>query len=174
MKSDLNPLEMISKKMLTSAPACLQRMLLHLQRYDYTTTYRPGKEMILADSLSRMKKITTASDKEMNLEYKVCFIQFSSPRLMELREKTQKDTKLSILCETITQGFPQKQREIHSALRKYWSFCDQLSIEDDLVLKGECVIIPSALRRKFFKPPMMDTRASNVNSTHAHIFTGQV
>ena len=28
-------------------------MLLHLQKYDYTIVYRPGKEMVLADCLSQ-------------------------------------------------------------------------------------------------------------------------
>ena len=39
----------------------LQRMLLQIQKYDYTVYYLPGKEMILADILSRIfsrKKLT--------------------------------------------------------------------------------------------------------------------
>ena len=51
--SDHKPLEMIAMKNLANAPPCLQRMLLELQRYDVTIKYRPGKEMQLADALSR-------------------------------------------------------------------------------------------------------------------------
>jgi len=54
IESDHQSLEMITKKSLSAAPARLQRMLLRLQRYDYTIRYRPGKEMVLADSLSRL------------------------------------------------------------------------------------------------------------------------
>ena len=43
--------EMISMKNLIAAPVRLQRMLLWLQQYDMTITYRPGK-MVLADALS--------------------------------------------------------------------------------------------------------------------------
>ena len=50
--SNHKPLEMIHQKSLASAPR-LQRMLLQLQRYDVTVRYRPGKEMLLADALSR-------------------------------------------------------------------------------------------------------------------------
>ena len=53
MESDHKPLEMIHQKSLASAPPRLQRMLLQLQRYDVTIRYRPGKEMLLADALSR-------------------------------------------------------------------------------------------------------------------------
>ena len=52
-ESDHKPLEMIAMKNLANAPRRLQRMLLELQRYDVTIKYRPGKEMQLADALSR-------------------------------------------------------------------------------------------------------------------------
>ena len=41
--SDHKPLEMIQLKNLHAAPPRLQRMLLHLQNYDVTIRYRPGK-----------------------------------------------------------------------------------------------------------------------------------
>ena len=53
MESDHKPLEMIHQKSLGQCPPRLQRMLLQLQRYDVTIRYRPGKEMLLADALSR-------------------------------------------------------------------------------------------------------------------------
>ena len=53
VESDHKPLEMIHQKSLVSAPPRLQRMLLQLQQYDVTIRYRPGKEMLLADALSR-------------------------------------------------------------------------------------------------------------------------
>ena len=40
------------KKPIHTAPSHLQRMLLHLQKYDYTIVYKPGKEIILADHIS--------------------------------------------------------------------------------------------------------------------------
>ena len=52
-ESDHKPLEMIAMKNLANAPPRLQRMLLELQRYDVTIKYQPGKEMQLADALSR-------------------------------------------------------------------------------------------------------------------------
>ena len=50
---DHKPLEMIQKKPIHTAPHHLQRMLLRLQKYDYNIIYKPGKEVILADRLSR-------------------------------------------------------------------------------------------------------------------------
>ena len=42
-----------SEKTIHAAPPCLQRMLLHLQKYDYTIVYKPRCEMVLADCLSQ-------------------------------------------------------------------------------------------------------------------------
>ena len=51
VKTDHKPLEMISLKNLIAAPVRMQRMLLRLQQYDLIITYRPGKEMLLANVL---------------------------------------------------------------------------------------------------------------------------
>lgn len=53
MESDHKPLEAIFAKPLNSAPKRLQRMLLRLQKYSLRVTYKKGKDMFLADTLSR-------------------------------------------------------------------------------------------------------------------------
>ena len=53
VESDHKPLEMIHQKSLASAPPRLQRIILQLQQYNVTIKYRPGKEMLLTDALSR-------------------------------------------------------------------------------------------------------------------------
>ena len=53
IESDHKPLEVIVKKSLAAAPPRLQRILLRMQKYDYSLEYRPGKELFLPDMLSR-------------------------------------------------------------------------------------------------------------------------
>ena len=53
MELDHKSLESIVKKSLAAAPPRLQHMLLQLQKYSFTIAYKPGKEFILADTLSR-------------------------------------------------------------------------------------------------------------------------
>ena len=52
IKSDHKLLESISKKNLTDTPVQLQCMVLHLQGYNFTIHYHPGKEMVIPDMLS--------------------------------------------------------------------------------------------------------------------------
>ena len=63
METDHKPLEMISLKNLTVAPACLQRMLLHLQQYDLVIMYQPGREILLVDALSCLPSRTNTEIK---------------------------------------------------------------------------------------------------------------
>ena len=52
IESDHKPLESIFKKNLADTPAWLQCMMLHLQGYNFTICYCPGKEMVIPDTLS--------------------------------------------------------------------------------------------------------------------------
>ncbi len=53
VETDRKPLETIVLKPPHSAPQRLQRMLLQLQKYSLELKYKKGKEMFLADTLSR-------------------------------------------------------------------------------------------------------------------------
>ena len=53
VESDHRPLEMIMKKNLSAAPPRLQRVLLRLQRCIFSLKYKPGKELVIAYTLSR-------------------------------------------------------------------------------------------------------------------------
>ncbi len=53
VQNDHKPLVPIQKKMISKVPMRLQRMLMRLQNYTYEIIYVPGKELHLADALSR-------------------------------------------------------------------------------------------------------------------------
>ena len=46
------PLDTVFKKSLQKAPTRLQRMLMSLQHYDLRVSYKPGKELYIADTLN--------------------------------------------------------------------------------------------------------------------------
>ena len=95
--------------------------------------------MTLADSLSRL----LTSKKGPQIQLAVCHIQFSEPRLNELRDETCKDEVLETLKEHILRRFPERARDIHPSVRPFWNFRDELSIEDGLIIKGCQIIVPS-------------------------------
>ena len=64
--TDHKPLEMIFTKPIHAAPPRLQRMLLKIQGYDFDVVYRPGSQMILADTLSRLPNQSKQEDIELD------------------------------------------------------------------------------------------------------------
>ena len=101
VESDHKLLEMIVKKPLAEAPPRLQRMLLQLQKYSFDLKFKPGREMVLADTLSRayIPKDPADSSLEEELECAVHLITENAPisdvRLDEIKQMTKTDTALA-------------------------------------------------------------------------------
>ena len=81
----------------------------------------------------------------------MCHIQFSKPRLNELHDETHKDEVLDRLKEHILTGFPERARDIHTSVRPFWNFRDELSIEDGIIIKGCQIVVPSTLHHRFLQ-----------------------
>ncbi len=127
VESDHKPLESITKKPLSAPSPCLQRMLLQLQRYNFTLVYKPGKETILADTLSRAYiKGTPDSDLEEDLVCAVSLVMdnlpVSDPKLKAICDATEKDPTMTKLRDTIRRGWPETKSEIPQELKGYWNF----------------------------------------------------
>ena len=124
IQSDHKPLEMISRKNLYAAPTRLQRMLLRVQQYDFDITYLPGKDVLLADALSRQP---LDDDDHMELDIQIMPVQFSIKKIDELREATDADPIFDTLKSRIINGWPKDHRHVEKHLRPYWSFRDELT-----------------------------------------------
>ena len=149
IESDHKPLEMIQLKNLTAAPPRLQRMLLRIQHYNVTIKYRPGKELLLADGLSRLPN--PQEKDEIDLDVMVSTVLFSNAKIDELRNETLKDTVLRELLNTIIRGWPERRDNMQKDLRPYWCYRDELSVEDGVILKGDRVLIPESMRADVMK-----------------------
>ena len=145
-ESDHKPLEMIAMKNLVNVPPCLQRMLLELQRYDVTIKYRPGKEMQLADALSRCP---VRASQEIKLDMRVDYIAFTKPWIEKLKDSMQRDPILVTVYQLTQQGWPHQRRHVPRLARRYWDFRNKLSTDDGMLLKGLRLIIPGELQEEY-------------------------
>ena len=162
IESDHKPLEMISAKNITCAPPRLQRMLLEVQGYDFNIKYRPGKEIMLADGLSRLPN--RAKNKEINLDIKIQFVQFAEDKMTQLRRESSRDTTLAALREVIVEGWPKKRTDLPTFLRQFWTFRDEISVCDTLVLKGDRIFIPEAMRESILS--RLHSSHQGIEKTH--------
>ena len=66
-----------------------------------------------------------------------------SVSLQQIRIATQEDDELVLLKYTITQGWPNTIKDVPSILQSYWTFQEELTIEDGIILKGTRIVIPA-------------------------------
>ena len=126
VESDHKPLEAILKKSLAAAP---QRLQLKLQKYSFTLHYKPGKEMILADTLS-CAYIKDCPTSQSTFEEEVaCMVHmvlsnapFTDAKLEEVRKATSEDTTMRLLQTTIQTGWPAKISETPAELKAFWTY----------------------------------------------------
>ena len=105
---------------------------------------RSIKERLFAFELEQIKR-----DEELTV---------SPTRLERLRKETAKDEELQILSNVIRKGWPEtlaqaRENDKHQkqVIELYWNSRDELTIEDGLVYKGHCLVIPAGERSDIVK-----------------------
>ena len=71
-----------------------------------------------------------------------------SDTLNQLHVATQEDDKLIMLKHMITNGWPNSIKEVPPEIKAYWTFHDELTIEDGLVLKDTRIVIPNSKHKQ--------------------------
>ena len=137
VQTDHKTLESIMKKSLYLAPVRLQKMLMKLQRYDLKVKYTKGTELCVADTLSRAHLPKTSDDFDEELEVSI---------VSQIRRETDKDDILKILKSVILEGWSENRSQLHTKVQDFWNYRDELSVYDDIIYKGERIVIPSSMR----------------------------
>ena len=95
VETDHRLLQSIFNKPLHQAPARLQRFLLQLQKYDLQVTYKPGKYLHVADTLSRSNlqetKEQLVPETEINAINPRSYVLISPEKYAQFQRETAKD-----------------------------------------------------------------------------------
>lgn len=144
VESDHRPLVAIFSKPLYQCPLRLQRMRLTLQRYPIHVTYKPGKELFLADALSRFpSKACMPEDEQFQVNVLQC-ISASARALQDLLQATNEDSTLGKLREYASTAWPLHKQDVPEPLRTYWEYRDEIHEQDGLVFRSNKVIVPQS------------------------------
>ena len=57
------------------------------------------------------------------------------------------DPEINALPEIITEGWLNKQKQLQKTLLLYWSYRDELSVEDSLVVRVKVYLYPPACKQ---------------------------
>lgn len=155
VQSDHKPLVAILRKPLHVAPPRLQRMLLQLQKYDIDLYHSPGKDIPVADALSRKSLPDTYPEYAKGLDTHVHSVMRDLPvsdqKMKLISHNTETDRQFQSLKSAILDGWPNSRKQCPSELHEYWNFRDELTFIDGVILKGHRIVIPASCREQMLQ-----------------------
>ena len=117
-------------------------------------SYQPGERMHLSNALSHLSSHNMAAGKTIkNLDVSIHAIEeltgFNSISVEKLHQHTANDPDLKFLIDHINNGFPDISAKCPECIQLYFSFRDELSTCNGLVLKGNNrVVVLASLRQQ--------------------------
>lgn len=152
--SDHKPLESLVKREIDDVTMRLQRMFMQLLKYPgMSIKYTPGKEMLVADCLSR------APLTEVDPEYKELsgMIHVITRRVCLSEDNYEvylgaikEDEGLNRIIGYVVNGWP-TYHQLDEFSRGFHRIKDELHYENRLLLRGDRLVVPTSLQTKMCK-----------------------
>ena len=106
-------------------------MMLRLQRYDLQVEYEPGKNLFIADTLSRAPEVSNETTANKKDEFEVLTLEnlpVSEVKLEQFKDATRKDLTLQKLKTTVISGWPERKSQVDPELHEYWNIEEEISV----------------------------------------------
>ena len=132
-------------------PQGYKRLLLKIQPYDLSIKYIPGKEVPIADALSRLNPSEKGEMKGLDVKIHEMVPQFTAVNIQVIKEETAKDNILQLVMQQLIQGFPERYKKLPTEIRGYWSLRESLGIEDGCLIMDGRLVIPNTLRASLMR-----------------------
>ena len=132
IQTDHKPLvPLFSVKALEELPVRVQRFRMQMMRYRFTIKHVPGKDLVVADMLSRAPiNSPTIQDQQLHQEGG---LPVSDKLLEEVKEKQAQDKVCCQIKAYCKNGWPEKSK-LTGALRLYHEVAAELSIRNGLLM----------------------------------------
>ncbi|XP_053402903.1 uncharacterized protein K02A2.6-like [Mercenaria mercenaria] len=70
----------------------------------------------------------------------------SDQKMRQIRDVTETDPQSRTLKQTIFEGWPDQRTDCPESITEFWNFRDEMSVVEDIILKGSKIYIPKGLR----------------------------
>ncbi|UYV67705.1 hypothetical protein LAZ67_5001654, partial [Cordylochernes scorpioides] len=149
VQTDHQPLLPLVKKPLSDISPRLQRLVMKLIAFDFKLQYKPGKYLIVADTLSRdthpMDELPTPflEDKRM---VKMVRVNISDEKLVAMQKDTREDPALAKVIDYVIEGWPICKKDVDEDAKVFFDFRHRLYLWNDLLCIGSAIVIPKTQR----------------------------
>ena len=122
-----------------------------IHQYRVQIIYKPDPKIFIADWLSRHNHVEGKDKPIKDIDIRVDAIQSATDMpecisMAEIQLASTQDNHLQCLKCFIIAGWPDTKDELHTLLKSYWSYRDELVVIDGIIIKGRCIVIPNSLR----------------------------
>uniref|UniRef100_A0A3B3T9U7 Gypsy retrotransposon integrase-like protein 1 n=1 Tax=Paramormyrops kingsleyae TaxID=1676925 RepID=A0A3B3T9U7_9TELE len=152
LRTDHSPLTtLLSSKGVGRARMRIARWSARLLCFNYTIEYKPGRDNVTADCLSRLPLSCAETTEDVELEMvAVLTSDFAAVTEEELRRACDQCSVLSQVKSYITNGWPSTVKGLDPAMATFHRLQTELAVVDGYVIRGtHRVIIPAELQSKF-------------------------
>lgn len=154
LETDHKPLvQILMKKNIDELTPRLQRFRIRLMKYNYEVQYLPGKQLVVADCLSRNplevardeigEELLDASEAQVNMI--VSNISIAQNILDRIRHFQNLDPICKQLKQFCTEGWPVRTK-LSKELQPYYQYQYEISYNKGYLLKANRIIIPPPLQ----------------------------
>lgn len=159
LETDHKPLvSLLGTKSLCDLPPRVQRFRMRLMRFTYDVIHIPGKELNTPDALSRAPISEGGRDtkkQELETDAYVSSVVQSLPAtrncLDRIRDELKNDSVCAELIRYISTEWPQEKSQVSDSVRPYWNLRGELTVNEELLMKGCRLVIPVKLQGEFLE-----------------------
>lgn len=125
-------------------------MRMKLLQYDVTIVYKSGKELYLADALSRVSIDNKESVMKEEIEAQVALVtkslNITKKQFQRFQNETQKNQVLQNVIKLVGTDWSERKSDVPDSTKPYFMF-KQLYEANRLLFKNNCLIVPTSLRK---------------------------
>jgi len=127
---------------------------MRLMRYNPIAEHVPGKQLIVADTLSRHpvnlpeEEAELADEIDMYVQEIVQQLPKSSDYIEEIKQAVKSDSVMSEAIKYTVDGWPKYSKDMSLDIRNLYSVRAHLSVAENLLLYDNKIIIPAEMRSK--------------------------
>ncbi|XP_050521685.1 uncharacterized protein K02A2.6-like [Daktulosphaira vitifoliae] len=125
------------------AASRLQRWSVFLSMYDYDFKYKPAKQMVHVDALSRLPLKTGTEIEEISIN-RLSIMNDFNLNIEEIRKGYKEDKTLLKVIKYVKNGWEGKLEEC----KYYFKMKNDLGLQDDCLFFGDRVVIPEHLKER--------------------------
>ena len=151
MITDHKPLTSLFSKCLANTSRRLARMIPHISNYDVNVLYQKGSKMYLSDALSHLPSHNTRQGKQseikgLNISVHDVETDVHETTLDKIHVCSKTDSAVSLVMQYVSDGWPGNANECAELTQPYFTYREELTIVDRLLVKGSRIVIPTKLR----------------------------